>query len=62
MPITYPRNSLIIYSVDDGGFIVNIKGTYESQQDELDGVFVFETLSALMDFIADHYNGKKKKS
>ena len=57
--ITYPRKSLIIYSVDNGGFIVNTKGTIESQHYEMDGVFVFEDLDGLTDFIIKHYAKKK---
>ena len=57
--VCYPDKSLIIYSINDNGFIVNTKGTIEEQRDDLDGVRVFETLRALMDFLREHYDRKR---
>ena len=51
----YPRNSLVIHQANRG-FIVNQKGTREEQEDNLDGVFVFETVMGLTDWIAGHFS------
>ena len=53
--IIYPKDSVVIFQASDNGFIVNTKDGRGSQDDHLDGVFVFETLNALMNFIEKHY-------
>jgi len=48
----YPRNSLVIHRASRG-FIVNKKGGREEQEDNLDGVFVFETIKGLTDWMIE---------
>lgn len=56
----FPNNSTHIHQAKNG-FIVNVKGTIEDQEDGLDNVYVFESLSALTNFLKEHY-GKEKKT
>ena len=55
----YPKNSIKIHCAANG-FIVNVKGTREQQEDGLDGVYVFEGIGDLTSFIEDHYEEKKE--
>ena len=38
----YPKDTLVINRARNG-FIIKVKGTRENQEDNLDGVYVFET-------------------
>lgn len=54
-----PENSLVI-SEANNGFIVNVKGSKEEQEDRMDGVHVFEDISGLTEFIETHYRREKE--
>lgn len=56
----FPRNSLAIHRTVNG-FIVNVKGTTEQQEDGLDGVHVFEDIEKLNKFIKTHYKESNKR-
>ena len=56
----FPRNSLVIHRAING-FIVNVKGTIEQQEDGLDGVHVFEDIEKLNEFIKTYYKKSNKQ-
>ena len=55
----FPRNSIHIHQAKNG-FIVNVKGTIEDQEDGFDGIFVFGGIDGLTAFIKEHY-GKQEE-
>ena len=55
----YPRNSMVIHKAANG-FIVNVKGTEEEQEDGLDSVRVFKTPGELAGFIWERLFGGKE--
>ena len=50
----YPRNSLIVRKVVNG-FIVEVKGTKEQQEDNEDGEYAFAGLEDLIGWMNDYY-------
>lgn len=57
----YPRNSVVVKHVFNG-FIVETKGTREEQEDNLDGVHVFEKATDMSDFLVKFFNEVEKKA
>ena len=54
----YPRNSLIVRKVVNG-FIVEVKGTKEQQEDNEDGEYAFTDLEDLLTWVNNYYtNGQ----
>lgn len=50
----YPTESIKIYKTENG-FILNTKGNRQSQEDDLDGVYVFNNIKELLDVIESYY-------
>ncbi len=57
----YPRNSLIVREVVNG-FVVEVKGTKEQQEDNEDGEYAFTDLDDLIVWMNDYYTHSQKQA
>ena len=56
----YPRNSLIVRKVVNG-FIVEVKGTKEQQEDNINGEYAFTDSDDLIVWMDDYYTHIQKQ-
>ena len=50
----YPRNALIVRKVVNG-YVVEVKGTKEQQEDNINGEYAFTNLNDLLVWLNDYY-------
>ena len=56
----YPRNSLIVRKVVNG-YVVEVKGTKEQQEDNENGEYAFTDLDDLIVWMNDYYTHSQKQ-
>ena len=57
----YPRNALIVRKVVNG-YIVEVKGTKEQQEDNEDGEYAFTDLKDLLNWVNHYYMQGRKQA